>query len=228
MQAVNEQETISVGDKIYIAVPQTDVTVNGKTDAVSGAVNEELDVKIWFELGTTSDSRNHFYYKLPEGITVQDITNHPLLDGNGKQLGTYSYQEVDGEPYLLLDITEHSTSMSGQADFSASFSAEGTYQFDSGPSVQIYPEDIEKSKLALKKTASDAVQNEDGSWTWTFTITITNNSDNPMSGIILRDRMEISDLGIRLELERLRQNLRIQPHSRGYLESRYCQRMTQS
>ena len=200
MQAVNEQETISVGDKIYIAVPQTDVTVNGKTDAVSGAVNEELDVKIWFELGTTSDSRNHFYYKLPEGITVQDITNHPLLDGNGKQLGTYSYQEVDGEPYLLLDITEHSTSMSGQADFSASFSAEGTYQFDSGPSVQIYPEDIEKSKLALKKTASDAVQNEDGSWTWTFTITITNNSDNPMSGIILRDRMEISDLGIRLEL----------------------------
>ena len=82
MQAVNEQETISVGDKIYIAVPQTDVTVNGKTDAVSGAVNEELDVKIWFELGTTSDSRNHFYYKLPEGITVQDITNHPLLDGN--------------------------------------------------------------------------------------------------------------------------------------------------
>lgn len=192
------KENITVNGTSYIAVPNASVTVNGKNDSASAAEDQLINVDILFDLGTTSDSRSHFYYGLPEGIEVPDCTNRPLTDASGETLGTYSYQEVNGKPYLLLDITKHSTNMSGGASFGAKFSEEGKYKFEGGPTVTVFPETIDKNKLDLNKTAGDAVQNEDGSWTWIFTVTIQNTGDTPMKGIVLKDRMELVDQGIRI------------------------------
>ena len=193
------QQSIKVDGIQYIPVPQASVTVNESSSSISGTVGETLQVEILFELGSTGVGRNYFYYKLPEGIEVPS-ENGELKDQNGKTLGTYSYKEVNGTPYLLLNITTSSTSMSGYVSFGASFQKEGTYSFEGGPAVTILPEDIEKNKLTLKKTAGDAVENLDGSWSWTFTISVENSGNTPVSGIVLRDQMTVSDKGYRVEL----------------------------